>query len=80
MFLIQMNEKNVATDEIRTKEECAVAWTPILLLDNARLITEVRATTESFRDEMVASNNKATEVMVSTAVAIAAAQQRFLGN
>jgi hypothetical protein len=79
MFLIQMNEKNPATAEIRTTEECAVAWTPILLLENARLISEVRGTTESFRDEMIKSNDKATATMTA-AMLMTQNNQGLLGN
>lgn len=79
MFLIQMNQFNPATSETRLQEECAVAWTPILLLENAKLLSEVRGTTESFRDEMIKSNDKATATMAA-AVLVSQNKTQLLGN
>jgi hypothetical protein len=77
MFFIEMHERNVETTEIRVKEECAIAWTPILLLENARLMAEVRGTTESFRDEMLKSNEKASATM---AAALIVGKQQLLDH
>lgn len=80
MFLIPMNQTNPVTSETRLQEECAVAWTPILLLENARLLSEVRGTTESFRDEMIKSNEKATATMAAAMIVSQHNQQHLLGN
>lgn len=43
---------------------CSIAWTPILMIENAKLQRETGAAVESFRNEMVKSNYSATAAMV----------------
>lgn len=55
------NYINVAGRDPQTGEavddwRCADTWTPILLVQNAMLMQSVRQATESFRDEMIKSN------------------------
>lgn len=43
---------------------CSIAWTPMLLIENAKMQRETGAAVESFRNEMVKSNYSATAAMV----------------
>ena len=42
---------------------CSIAWIPLLLVENAQQIMGTKAATESFRNEMVQSNNILTKVL-----------------
>jgi hypothetical protein len=44
---------NPQTGEEVDESGCAIAWTPILLLENARHIRSVAAATEDFRNKVV---------------------------
>ena len=43
---------------------CTIAWTPMLLIENAKLQRETGAAVESFRNEMVKSSYATTAAMV----------------
>ena len=45
---------------------CAVAWLPILLIENAQQSRSTGAAVESFRNEMVKSNDINREVLLKT--------------
>ena len=42
---------------------CSIAWIPLLLVENSGHISKTTAATESFRNEMVKSNNVMTAVL-----------------
>ena len=42
---------------------CAVAWMPILLIENAQQSRQTGAAVESFRNEMVVQNEKSQELL-----------------
>ena len=42
---------------------CSIAWIPLLLVENSQQIMGTKAATESFRNEMVRSNNVMTKVL-----------------
>jgi len=42
---------------------CSIAWIPLLLVENSQQIMKTSAATESFRNEMVRSNNVMTKVL-----------------
>jgi hypothetical protein len=46
---------------------CAVAWLPVLLIENSRQQYSTGAAVESFRNEMVKSNQLSLEVLKETA-------------
>lgn len=46
-------------------EECAIAVLPILLIETSRNVQGVQAATESFRNEMVASNKNVASLLLS---------------
>lgn len=45
---------------------CAVAWMPILLIENSQQQRQTGAAVESFRNEMVKSNEMSTMMMIET--------------
>ncbi len=44
---------------------CSIAWIPLLLVENSRHIQGTQAATESFRNEMVKSNNAMSKLFES---------------
>lgn len=46
---------------------CAVAWLPMLLIENSGQQRQTGAAVESFRNEMVKSNEKAQQLLLATA-------------
>ncbi len=46
---------------------CAVAWLPVLLIENSGQQRQTGAAVESFRNEMVKSNEKAQQLLLATA-------------
>ena len=45
---------------------CSIAWLPLLLVENSKNTMGVQAATESFRNEMVQSNNIMTKVLAQS--------------
>ncbi len=54
------------TGEQLNKWDCAISWLPVLLIENSHKQHETGAAVESFRNEMIKSNN-ATLAMMSGA-------------
>lgn len=52
-WLVQMRGMNPQTGEEADEHGCAMAWLPILLVENARVSRGTSAAVESFRNEMV---------------------------
>ena len=46
---------------------CAMAWLPVLLIENAQQSRQTGAAVESFRNEMVESNKVSQTIMAMTA-------------
>jgi hypothetical protein len=46
---------------------CAVAWLPVLLIDNSQQQRQTGAAVESFRNEMMKSNESAQRLLLATA-------------
>lgn len=55
-WFIKVMGKNPQTDEDTNDTGCAMAWVPILLIENSRVSRGTSAAIESFRNEMVAAN------------------------
>jgi hypothetical protein len=47
--------------------ECAISWLPMLLIENSGQQRSTGAAVESFRNEMVKSNEKAQQLLLATA-------------
>jgi hypothetical protein len=46
--------------------ECAISWLPMLLIENSGQQRQTGAAVESFRNEMVKSNEKAQQLLLAT--------------
>lgn len=66
-FWIYVHGKNPQTGEDMRSGDCAMAWTPMLLIENSKVNRETGAAVESFRNEMVKSNEKSNQVLLATA-------------
>jgi hypothetical protein len=47
--------------------ECAIAWMPMLLIENSGMQRQTGAAVESFRNEMVKANEVNTKLLLATA-------------
>lgn len=56
VWFIRMQGQHPTTNEILDESGCAMAWTPVLLAENARVQRGTSAAIESFRNEMVSVN------------------------
>ena len=57
---------------------CSVAWMPILLIENSQMSRQTGAAVESFRNEMIKSNEVSQQILISAAQA--ALNQKILGD
>lgn len=71
VWFIRMVGMNPVSGEEMDEYGCAMAWTPILLVENARTGRGTSAAVESFRNEMVKANEMTKEIVLS-GMAIAA--------
>lgn len=65
-WFMKLAGKNPQKDEEIEEWGCAVAWMPILLVENARVSFQTGAAVESFRNEMVKSNDVSHKLMLAT--------------
>lgn len=54
---IELDGTNPTTGESAKERACAMTWMPILLIENSKQQRSTSAAVESFRNEMVSSNN-----------------------
>jgi hypothetical protein len=47
--------------------DCAMCWTPVLMIENTKINRETGAALESFRNEMVNANQQSHQVLLATA-------------
>jgi len=66
-WFIQIRGKNPNTGEDIDKWGCSMAWMPIMMIENAHMQRQTGAAVESFRNEMVKSNEKTTELLLQSA-------------
>lgn len=74
-WFIQIRGMNKNTGEDVDEWGCAVAWLPMLLVENASQSRQTGAAVESFRNEMVKSSEVGQQVLFAS---IQAAQQNVL--
>jgi len=58
-WFIQLEGQHPQTGEQLNEKGCAMAWLPVLLVENARVARGTSAAVETFRNEMVAANIQA---------------------
>lgn len=66
---MKITGKHPQSEEIVEDWGCAVAWLPILMIENSQQQRQTGAAVESFRNEMVKSNEVGQQVLLAAATA-----------
>jgi hypothetical protein len=66
-FWVTVQGNNPQTGEIVNHKDCSFAWMPVLMIENSQQQRQTGAAVESFRNEMVKSNEVNTQVLIATA-------------
>jgi hypothetical protein len=72
-WFLKIRGSNPNTGEDVDDWGCAIAWMPVLMIENSQQQRQTGAAVESFRNEMVKSNEVSQQILISTA-------QRKLGG
>lgn len=67
-FWVTVQGKNPQTGETVNNGDCAMAWMPVLLIENSKVNRETGAAVESFRNEMVKANEASQKMLMQTAM------------
>jgi len=68
MWFIQVRGTDSNTGKEQDEWACAIAWLPILLIENSGQQRQTGAAVESFRNEMVKANKTNAEVLIQTMI------------
>jgi hypothetical protein len=66
-FWVTVQGQHPQTGEITNHKDCSFAWMPVLMIENSQQQRQTGAAVESFRNEMVKSNEVNTQVLIATA-------------
>ena len=66
-WFLQIRGTNPNTGEPIDEWGCAMSWMPILLIENAQMSRQTGAAVESFRNEMVKTNEASQQILVAAA-------------
>jgi len=66
-FWVEVAGLHPQTGEIINQGDCCLNWMPIILLENSKTNRETGAAIESFRNEMVKSNQVTQQILLTTA-------------
>jgi hypothetical protein len=72
-WFLKIRGSNPNTGEDVDDWGCAIAWLPVLMIENSQQQRQTGAAVESFRNEMVKSNETSQQILISAA-------QRRLGG
>ncbi len=72
-FWVYVHGQNPQTGETTKNGDCALAWLPVLLIENSKVNRETGAAVESLRNENVSSASQ-----LSQAILTAASQRRIV--
>ena len=61
---MKINGKNPNTGKDTEEWGCAMAWLPVLLVENAQQSRSTGAAVESFRNEMVEANQRSQQILL----------------
>lgn len=75
---MQVRGKNPNTGEDADEWGCSMAWLPVLTIENSQQQRQTGAAVESFRNEMVKSNEVGQRVLLAAAGVPQQAQQMIL--
>lgn len=63
-WFMKINGKNPNTGKDTEEWGCAMAWLPVLLVENAQQSRSTGAAVESFRNEMVEANSRSQQLLL----------------
>jgi hypothetical protein len=66
-WFLKITGSNPNTGDKIDEWGCSIAWMPIIMLENSQMQRQTGAAVESFRNEMVKSNEFTTQVMLANA-------------
>lgn len=66
-WFTQVRGKNPNTGQDVDEWGCAIVWLPVLLIENAQQQRQTGAAVESFRNEMVRSNEVSQQLLIAAA-------------
>jgi hypothetical protein len=69
-WFVQLSGQNPQTGEMQDEKGCAMSWLPVLLVENSRVSRGTSAAVESFRNEMVKSNETNLKVLMNTVATV----------
>lgn len=76
-WFMQIRGKNPNTGKDTDEWGCAMAWMPVLLIENSQQQRSTGAAVESFRNEMVKANEVGQKVLLAAAQ-VPQAQQKLI--
>lgn len=65
-WFMKIRGKNPNTGEDVDEYGCSMAWLPVLMIENSQQQRSTGAAVESFRNEMVKSNEKSQQVLLAS--------------
>jgi len=68
-FWVTVMGKNPQTGETVNNGDCAMAWMPVLLIENSKVNRETGAAVESLRNESVTTGQQVTNALIQVAAA-----------
>lgn len=66
-FWVTVHGIHPQTGETINNSDCAMCWTPVLMIENSKVNRETGAAVESFRNEMVNANQSSQQILLATA-------------
>jgi hypothetical protein len=66
-WFVQIRGNNPNTGEEMDNWACSIAWMPVLMIENSQQQRQTGAAVESFRNEMVKSNEVGQQVLLAAA-------------
>ena len=67
-WFIQIRGKNPQTGEEQDEYGCAIAYLPLMMIENSQQTRQAGASIESFRNEMVKSNNETLKMLMTNEI------------
>lgn len=67
-FWVTVMGSNPQTGEVLNKGDCAMAWMPMLLIENSKVNRETGAAVESMRNESVTTGAQLTEALLQVSI------------
>lgn len=64
-FWVHVQGQNPQTGETVSNGDCAIAWMPVLLIENSKVNRETGAAVESMRNESVTTGQQITAALIS---------------